>query len=175
MHWGWAEKFVDWCHMEYWWMFDQWDSSTATPLEEMCNCKERTMLKYNPHYTFHEYLGQPMNFSADPYIYIYIYIVIHRQTVLFYQNSSMWLYRLLWIYLHWGLYQEYLDIWNLNNLFVLTELFPTPDLLDWRIYIYIYIYIYILFVNGCKFFDMCVTITNARQCVDHYFFILRRK
>ena len=25
------------------------------------------------------------------YIYIYIYIVIHRQTVLFYQNSSVWL------------------------------------------------------------------------------------
>ena len=24
------------------------------------------------------------------YIYIYIYIVIHRQTVLFYQNSSVW-------------------------------------------------------------------------------------
>ena len=31
----------------------------------------------------------------------------------------------------------------LNNLIVLTEMFPTPDLLDWRIpYIYIYIYIY---------------------------------
>ena len=31
----------------------------------------------------------------------------------------------------------------MNNLFVLIELFSTPDLLDWRnIYIYIYIYIY---------------------------------
>ena len=27
----------------------------------------------------------------DMYIYIYIYIVIHRQTVSFYQNSSVWL------------------------------------------------------------------------------------
>ena len=25
------------------------------------------------------------------YIYIYIYMVIHRQTVSFYQNSSVWL------------------------------------------------------------------------------------
>ena len=49
-----------------------------------------------------------------------------------------------WIYLHWALYQEYLNIRNLNDLLVLTELFLTPDLLDWRIpYIYIYIYIYI--------------------------------
>ena len=44
----------------------------------------------------------------------------------------------LWIYLHLALYQEYLNIWNLNNLFVLAELFPTLDLLDWRIH-YIYI------------------------------------
>ena len=29
--------------------------------------------------------------SAHPGIYIYIYIVIHRQTVSFYQNSSVWL------------------------------------------------------------------------------------
>ena len=43
-------------------------------------------------------------------------------------------------YLHWALYQEYLNIQILNNLIVLTELFPTPDLLDWRIPIYIYIY-----------------------------------
>ena len=49
-----------------------------------------------------------------------------------------------WIYLHRALYQEYLNSQNLNNLFVLTKLFPTLDLLDWRIpYIYIYIYIYI--------------------------------
>ena len=46
-----------------------------------------------------------------------------------------------WIYLHWDLYQKYLNIQNLNNLFVLTELFSTLDVLDWRIpYIYIYIY-----------------------------------
>ena len=30
-------------------------------------------------------------FNEIKYIYIYIYIVIHRQTVLFYQNSSVWL------------------------------------------------------------------------------------
>ena len=58
----------------------------------------------------------------------------------------------LWYHLHWVLYQEYLDIRILNNLIVLTELFPTLDLLDWRIHthththththIYIYIYIY---------------------------------
>ena len=48
-----------------------------------------------------------------------------------------------WIYLHWALYQEYLNIRNLNNLIVLTELFPTPDLKVWRITLYIYIYIYI--------------------------------
>ena len=55
----------------------------------------------------------------------------------------------LWIYLHWDLYREYLNIRHLNNLLVLTELFPTPDLLDWRIphiYIYIYIYIYIIII-----------------------------
>ena len=45
-------------------------------------------------------------------------------------------------YLHWALYQEYLNIRNLNNLFALTELFPTLDLLDWRIPIYIYMYIH---------------------------------
>ena len=49
----------------------------------------------------------------------------------------------LWIYLHWALYQEHLNIRNLNNLFVWTEFFPTPYLLDWRIPLYIYIYIYI--------------------------------
>ena len=38
----------------------------------------------------------------------------------------------LWIFLPWALYPEYLIIQNLSNLFVLTELFPTPDLLDWR-------------------------------------------
>ena len=30
-------------------------------------------------------------YSYDIYIYIYIYIVNHRQTVSFYQNSSVWL------------------------------------------------------------------------------------
>ena len=43
------------------------------------------------------------------------------------------------LYLYWVLYQEYLNIWNLNNSFVLTELLPIPDWLDWKIpYIYIY-------------------------------------
>ena len=36
-------------------------------------------------------------------------------------------------YLHRALYQEYLNIQNLNILFVLIELFPIPDLLHWRI------------------------------------------
>ena len=40
------------------------------------------------------------------------------------------------------IYQDYLNIRILNILFVLIELFPIPDLLDWKIpYIYIYIYI----------------------------------
>ena len=30
-------------------------------------------------------------YKTQPNLYIYIYIVIHRQTVLFYQNSSVWL------------------------------------------------------------------------------------
>ena len=47
----------------------------------------------------------------------------------------------LWIYLHWALYQEYLNIRNLNNSFVLTELFPALDLLIEEYLIYIYIYI----------------------------------
>ena len=48
-----------------------------------------------------------------------------------------------WIYLHWAFYREYLHIRNLNNLLVPTELFPTLDLLDWRIpYIYMSIFVY---------------------------------
>ena len=45
-----------------------------------------------------EYLDQLKNFLANPYIYIYnlsvddnIYIVIERQTVLLYHNTSVWL------------------------------------------------------------------------------------
>ena len=38
--------------------------------------------------------------------------------------------------------KEDLNIWSLINLIALSELFLTPDWLDWRIYIYIYIYIY---------------------------------
>ena len=34
---------------------------------------------------------QRNSLSVDDNIYIYIYIVIHRQTVSFYQNSSVWL------------------------------------------------------------------------------------
>ena len=41
----------------------------------------------------------------------------------------------LWIYLHQPLYQEFLNIQNLNNLFVLTELSPTG--LKNTLYIYI--------------------------------------
>ena len=33
----------------------------------------------------------PMGLVGRVFIYIYIYIVIHRQTVSFYQNSSVWL------------------------------------------------------------------------------------
>ena len=54
----------------------------------------------------------------------------------------------LWYHLHWALYQEYLNIRFLNNLIVLTEFFPTPNLLDWGIPIYIYIYIYIYISVG---------------------------
>ena len=83
---------------------------------------------------------------------------LFRHTILMWPNIGFFFEIILfalWIYLHWALYQEYLNIRNLNNLFVLTELFPIPDLLDWRgilqssksgvgnnMYIYIYIYRY---------------------------------
>ena len=78
----------------------------------------------------------------------------------------------LWIYLHWTLYQEYSNIRNLNNLFVLIELFPTPDLLDWRIPIYIYIYIYV-YIYMCAhitliYIYICTHITHAYKYIYIY-------
>ena len=58
-------------------------------------------------------------------------------------------YLLNGFYLHWALYQEYLNLIFYFWIFYWSwlELFPSPDLLDWinniaYIYIYIYIYIY---------------------------------
>ena len=95
----------------------------------------------------------------------------------------------LWIYLHWALYQEYLTIRNLNNLFALTELFPTPNLLDWRthththththIYIYIYIYVCVcvcVYIPACKvvWFNLAITNVNMlRYAYVHIIFKLR--
>ena len=32
----WVEKFISWCHISCWGLFDQWDPSTATLMEEVC-------------------------------------------------------------------------------------------------------------------------------------------
>ena len=40
--------------------FDQWYPSIATPIEDVCGLQGRLSQKNE------EYLGQPMNFSADP-------------------------------------------------------------------------------------------------------------
>ena len=61
-------------------------------------------------------------------------------------------YLLSGFYLHWALYQEYLNlIFYFSIFFYLSwlELFLIPDLLDW-IVIYIYIYIYISIINLCS-------------------------
>ena len=51
--------------------FNQWDPSTAILMEEVSRLQER--LKNKPHLvTFHEYLGQPMNFSADSYTSLFL-------------------------------------------------------------------------------------------------------
>ena len=52
------------------------------------------------------------------------------------------------IYLHWSLYLEYLNIQNLNNLFVMIELFPIPDLLAWRMHTHTHTHIYIYTNKG---------------------------
>ena len=52
----------------------------------MCSDRKRDKLFLN-----YIYIYIYMIVMIMIYIYIYIYIVIHRQTVLFYQDSSVWL------------------------------------------------------------------------------------
>ena len=33
---SWTKKFIWWRHISCWWLFDQWDPSTATPMEGVC-------------------------------------------------------------------------------------------------------------------------------------------
>ena len=47
--------------------------------------------KTNMKYTVGEEYALVLWIMWSTHIYIYIYIVIHRQTVSFYQNSSVWL------------------------------------------------------------------------------------
>ena len=95
----------------------------------------------------------------------------------------------LCICLHGAIYQVYLDIRILNNLIALTELFPTPDLRDWRIplslslslSLYIYIYIYIYWERERErenflFGDRSVAILrfwNSRYIGDNYWMLIR--
>ena len=51
---GWAEKFIWWRRVCYWWLFCHCDSSTATPIEDMCELQERLRWKKPPLATFHE-------------------------------------------------------------------------------------------------------------------------
>ena len=69
------------------------------------------------------------------------------------------------LWLHWAPYQEYLNIRILNNLIVLTELFPTLDLLDWRKHIYIYIHTH---TRMC----VCVCTTMKKHKVFRRWFYL---
>ena len=60
---------------------------------------------------------------------------ITRMEINVYSKSDWILFLLkgivvLWCQLHWALNQEYSNIRSLNNLIVLTELFPTPIWLD---------------------------------------------
>ena len=81
----------------------------------------------------------------DLYVKLYMSYNVNTTQITIKNNQIMWptisfilemILFTLWIYLHWTPYQEYLNICNWNNSFVLAELFPTPDLLDWRIPIY---------------------------------------
>ena len=47
--------------------FYQQDQNTKTPIEEVCGLDKDIMLKNTPHIPW-EYLGKPVNFSADPFL-----------------------------------------------------------------------------------------------------------
>ena len=108
------------------------------------------------------------NTKSSLYIYIYIYIPSRKKQnsftlglwIYFHpaqsidMNQSLWSFLegifALWYHLHCVLYKEYLNIRILNNLIVPTDLFPIPDLLDWKIPQYLFIYIYIYIYMICK-------------------------
>ena len=69
-------------------LFNQWDTNTAIPMEDMWTAK-RTMLKNKPHLIpFHESIfGQPTNFSAHSHSFKYSYVILIIYTQFFLSND----------------------------------------------------------------------------------------
>ena len=72
---GWAEKFIWLCNIYCWWLFDQWDPSTATPIKEMYGPQGKLGWKINHICLYSKKESWSANqLLVDPRIYIYIYI-----------------------------------------------------------------------------------------------------
>ena len=73
-----AENFTWWYHICCWWLFNLWDPSSATPMEQMCELQRKLYWKINLiwlHSTRTSWSVHEL-FSCILYIYIYIYIYI---------------------------------------------------------------------------------------------------
>ena len=73
--------------------FDQWDLSSATLMEEVCEMQRKLCWRINfiCYHSMWVYLSEPLNFSANPCVcvcvcvclYIYIYVIVKLYTHIF--------------------------------------------------------------------------------------------